>query len=77
MPPQVDELTRASLSAPSGAAKKPSEPVQLQLLIDSSTDPKRVAQYLGEFKSRHSQVFEALTDDPERLVWLTTIFSSS
>jgi len=77
MPPQVDELTRASLSAPSGAAKKPSEPVQLEVLIDSSTDPKRVAQYLGEFKSRHSQVFEALTDDPERLVWLTTIFSSS
>ncbi len=77
MPPQVDELARASLSASAGLAEKVTDPAQLQALIDSSADPKRVAQYMSEFRSRHSDVLDAMSREPERLRWLAAIFSSS
>src|SRR6185437_487101 len=77
MPPQVDVLTRTSPSASSGAAEHLIEPSQLRALIESSTDPKRVAQYMSEFTSRHGHLSDAISKDAGRVKWLIAIFSSS
>jgi [glutamine synthetase] adenylyltransferase / [glutamine synthetase]-adenylyl-L-tyrosine phosphorylase len=76
MLPQLDELSHEAPSVSSGSTDS-TDPLQLQLLIDGSTDPQRVTQYVNDFRARHSQVLGELEKDPERLRWLTVIFSSS
>lgn len=76
MLPQVDELSRAALNASSASAES-SDPVQLQTLIETSSDPQRVAQYVSDFRSRHGKILDEIAKNPEHLRWLTVIFSSS
>lgn len=76
MLPQVDELSRAALSASSTSVNS-SDSLQLQDFIQNSSDPYRAANYISDFQSHHPQILEMLTKDPERLRWLTVIFASS
>ena len=43
----------------------------------AAADPQRARQYLEDFQARHSEIYSAVSADPERLHWLTVIFSSS
>ena len=43
----------------------------------AAADPQRARQYLEDFQARHREIYSAVSADPERLHWLTVIFSSS
>lgn len=48
-----------------------------RVLIDQSVDPQRVAQYWRDFQARNSNWLTQLELHPERVQWLSVIFSCS
>ena len=46
-------------------------------LIDQSADPHRVSQYWRDFQTRHPELLTELELHPERVTWLSVIFSCS
>ncbi|MBV9084695.1 MAG: hypothetical protein JOZ62_18620, partial [Acidobacteriaceae bacterium] len=79
MPPQVEEATRASISAQSSNTTVEAQKLDHRIgtLISSSSNPERVARYFAEFSARNPDCRDRLRSDPERLEWLATIFAIS
>ena len=48
-----------------------------RVLIDQSVDPQRVAQFWREFQDRHAATVAEFEKHPERMQWLSVIFSCS
>src|ERR1039457_2402610 len=79
MPPQVDATLRAPV--PRAPTDPTWPPATLQdsitRLIAASSDADRVAQYFGAFAAQHPAPLADLSTDPDRLLWLATIFRLS
>ena len=79
MPPQVDATLRAPVPrAPTDPTWPPAtlqDPITR--LIAASSDADRVAQYFGAFAAQHPAPLADLSTDPDRLLWLATIFRLS
>ncbi len=52
-------------------------PSRLQELIEASPNADRVAQYVAEFSTQHSELWDQIADDPQRSLWLVAIFGYS